>query len=250
MPATDRHYIHGDPVEGKPGLYFCLRCDSFEPKEHFVVCDLGDVYLHGAWYEDTHERRYLEHRQKWLGHDSGEPQTRHGMRIEDDPGNLFRTGTVREQRRPILKVSGTREKTTQDAIETIMSRYPFLNYWGMGLEGAQKPKPTDPKLVAARNTMRSHLGPAEFNTSVGYLQLLERTSTPNPRAHSSYTHKHLAENWGAKNNMSWYVSNGMLIAAALHLGFKFACIRETPYRGRVILNIAKGSIPRDLGWQI
>jgi hypothetical protein len=37
-------------------------------------------------------------------------------------------------------------------------------------------------------------------------------------SYSSYHLKHLAENWGNKNGLSFYISNGALITAALLLG--------------------------------
>ena len=37
--------------------------------------------------------------------------------------------------------------------------------------------------------------------------------------HGSYALKHSAERWGERNGLEGYVSNGALIAAALHLGF-------------------------------
>jgi uncharacterized protein YozE (UPF0346 family) len=35
ISSRKRYYIHGDLSEEKPGVYYCARCDSFEPAEHF-----------------------------------------------------------------------------------------------------------------------------------------------------------------------------------------------------------------------
>ena len=30
-----RYYLHGDRKENSPNLYYCRRCDCFEPEKHF-----------------------------------------------------------------------------------------------------------------------------------------------------------------------------------------------------------------------
>jgi hypothetical protein len=65
----------------------------------------------------------------------------------------------------------------------------------------------------------------EFRTAWAWLLLIDRTTSP--RA-DSYTMKHRAEAWGRANGMSPYVSNGMLIAAAIALS---VAIKRDPRGG-------------------
>ena len=37
--ALTRYYVHGDRHEEKPDMYYCARCDFFEPREHFEDAD-------------------------------------------------------------------------------------------------------------------------------------------------------------------------------------------------------------------
>ena len=32
---SHRYYLHGDQKEGAPTLFFCRKCDRFQPEEHF-----------------------------------------------------------------------------------------------------------------------------------------------------------------------------------------------------------------------
>ena len=111
--APFRHYLHGDPVVGSNGKYYCKRCDAFELSEHFGGdgpgasasgrCGPGITVLYGSDYRLTHEYRYVQERRRWFGA-STKAHARRGSRVAvDDPGNLFRTGTVREQHLPKLE---------------------------------------------------------------------------------------------------------------------------------------------------
>jgi hypothetical protein len=57
---------------------------------------------------------------------------------------------------------------------------------------------------------------AQVATAIGFL----RSCSPAvSRGQNSYALKHQAEDWGFRNGMEHYVSNGALIAAAIYLGF-------------------------------
>ena len=107
MTATERYYLHGDPKEGAVDTYYCQRCDLFVGRAHFAGCTLGTVHRYGARYVETHEWRYVAQRRRLF-------QTfvvGDRRRIEDDPGNLFRTGTPSEQRLPQLVREGAEVAT-------------------------------------------------------------------------------------------------------------------------------------------
>jgi len=57
---------------------------------------------------------------------------------------------------------------------------------------------------------------------------------------TSYTWKHLAER--LRNDSGYNISNGIFIAAAIHLGFT---IKRIPNSPNCFLNISKESIPED-----
>ena len=102
MTATERYYLHGDPKEAAVDTYYCQRCDLFVDRAHFAGCTLGTVHRYGARYVETHEWRYVTQRRRLF-------QTfvvGDRRRIEDDPGNLFRTGTPSEQALPQLVREG------------------------------------------------------------------------------------------------------------------------------------------------
>jgi hypothetical protein len=45
----ERHYIHGDQLEGDPSLFYCSACDSFWHEDHFFnqedkCCNHWDKY--------------------------------------------------------------------------------------------------------------------------------------------------------------------------------------------------------------
>ena len=109
-PPTRRH-LHGDPVESRPGFYYCSRCDFFEPKEHFEACMLRAVHVYKGVYLQTHEHRYVLERRRAF-RTSAKPRIVIGSTVMvDDMGNLFRTGTVKEQHLP--KLERLRNNTTR-----------------------------------------------------------------------------------------------------------------------------------------
>ena len=47
--TIERHYIHGDQLEGDPSLFYCSACDVFFPEDHFFsqeekCCNHWDRY--------------------------------------------------------------------------------------------------------------------------------------------------------------------------------------------------------------
>jgi len=56
-PATIRYYLHGDQDEEDSSAYYCARCDSFYPPDHFE-----NAALHRG---QSHEMRYLESIERW-----------------------------------------------------------------------------------------------------------------------------------------------------------------------------------------
>ncbi|NHF67482.1 YozE family protein [Xanthomonas hortorum] len=55
--AATRYYLHGDQDEEDPSTYYCARCDSFRPPDHFE-----NAALHRG---QSHEMRYLESIERW-----------------------------------------------------------------------------------------------------------------------------------------------------------------------------------------
>ena len=98
-----RHYLHGDPIEDRPGEYYCKKCDSFEPKDHFKECPLSSVLLYGSLRPMTHEYRYVMERRRWFGESEKSRSDRGSLYALDDHGNLFRTNTAKKQHLPKLK---------------------------------------------------------------------------------------------------------------------------------------------------
>jgi hypothetical protein len=80
--------------------------------------------------------------------------------------------------------------------------------------------------------------PREVATAIAYLGRCARTRSAN---YNSYGLKHGAEDWGDRNDMSPYVSNGALIVAAVYLGLKVVPDPGTP-------NAAIGVSSRSVEW--
>ena len=80
-----RYYLHGDPIDQLPGMFYCWPCESFEKKDHFDVCPLGQVYRKGQWVEETHRDQYLRH-MKMANLDE---KIKESCLIVQDANNLF-----------------------------------------------------------------------------------------------------------------------------------------------------------------
>jgi hypothetical protein len=112
----------------------------------------------------------------------------------------------------------TREEAER-AINAVMSEWTDLTCWGFSHPKAEG-------FAKARAELRSD-GISYFIRAVEWLRHIPRRKTVNL---GSYWLKHQAERWGGD-----YVSNGALIAAAIHLGFKVERISGTP---NALINVA------------
>jgi hypothetical protein len=101
VSSANRTYLHGDPVEGSPGTYYCQHCDAFIDRAHFDGCTLKTIRRWKTLYIETHAWRYVQTRRSLR---RLHPETR--ARFIDDLGNLFRTGPVSNQRLPMLERAG------------------------------------------------------------------------------------------------------------------------------------------------
>jgi len=89
-----------------------------------------------------------------------------------------------------------------------MQKYPYLTI--DGLAGDRRPdfEGRRMELVAAVD---------EFERAVAWLSVIPKRKSPNRDDGHSYGLKHAAEEWAGA-----YITNGALIAAAVHLGFPIA----------------------------
>jgi hypothetical protein len=107
----------------------------------------------------------------------------------------------------------------KSAVETVMANWPNLTCWGFAEARSES-------FSEARAQLRSE-GLSYFLRAAEWLSHIPRHKTPNL---GSYFLKHQAERWTGD-----YVSNGALIAAAIHLGFKVEPIQGTP---NALINVA------------
>lgn len=78
-----RYYLHGDQDETDSSLFYCVRCDSFCPPEHFA-----NARLHPG---QSHEMRYLESIERWNERGA---KWRAEWRRPSDPVNLLAAAAV------------------------------------------------------------------------------------------------------------------------------------------------------------
>ncbi|MBW1673630.1 MAG: DUF4263 domain-containing protein [Deltaproteobacteria bacterium] len=98
-----------------------------------------------------------------------------------------------------------------------MEKEPLLNYFGIGLSNIHNNLSSKERrrlFAKHRETLKNAV--EEFRLACNWLSKLEKRKTINEKAPSSYGLKHMAEDWANR-----YISNGVLIAAAIHLGFKY-----------------------------
>ena len=105
----------------------------------------------------------------------------------------------------------TREEA-ETAIDAVMAEWERLTCWGFS-------NPKDKDFAKARAALRDD-GVSYFIRAVEWLHHIPRRNTVSL---DSYWLKHQAEWWSGN-----YVSNGALIAAAIHLGFKVEPISGSP----------------------
>jgi len=85
----------------------------------------------------------------------------------------------------------------------------------------------------------------QFDRACQWLSMQKRTKNINKKALSSYGLKHCVEGWSRDRSvLNPYVANGVLIAAAIHLGFQYEQLDEL--NPNVYLNISKRLIERPL----
>jgi hypothetical protein len=95
------------------------------------------------------------------------------------------------------------------AIQIAQERFPDLGWEGL------YPFPTR---AGTRHLKKATGAPdcAQVATAIAFLRLC---SLAMRRGQGSYALKHQAEEWGMRNDMEHYVSNGALITAAIYLDF-------------------------------
>jgi hypothetical protein len=111
-------------------------------------------------------------------------------------------------------------------IRAVMSAQVQLTHHGLGIfqRGVLSPADRLAHYTEQREQMLGAPALEEFERACEFLVGLDRTSAPT-RTFSSYNLKHFAERWHQHRGIEgrWnreYVSNGMLLAAAYHLGFE------------------------------
>ncbi len=55
LAPSMRYYVHGDLHEERPDMYYCARCDFFEPAQHFDAED----------HVSTRAERYQRSLESW-----------------------------------------------------------------------------------------------------------------------------------------------------------------------------------------
>jgi hypothetical protein len=105
----------------------------------------------------------------------------------------------------------TKDEATK-AIDAVMANWEDLTCWGFSHPKAEG-------FTDARAQLRTE-GVSYFIRAAEWLKHIPRRSSVNL---GSYSLKHQAERWAGD-----YVSNGALIAAAVHLGFKVERIAGSP----------------------
>jgi hypothetical protein len=109
----------------------------------------------------------------------------------------------------------------RNAIKTVMVKEPNLTHFGFEIgSDPQRPRSAEEHEERFRQNREAMLSPqaiGEFMRSIEFLSLAEKRPRIN-KTSSSYGLKHQAERLHRDRAIE-YISNGMLIAAAIHLGF-------------------------------
>jgi hypothetical protein len=131
-------------------------------------------------------------------------------------------------------------------VRAVRDANPRLTHFGFGLYEQHRLSVDAWRLEMSksRDEMLSDQGVSEFERACEYLSLLDRIKTPN-RKHNSYNLKHSAERYHrrhkyADDSVRAYVSNGMLLVAAYHLGFKVVPVSRTS--PNAYLNVSSKSL--------
>jgi len=103
---------------------------------------------------------------------------------------------------------------TRTKIQRAMKTEPLLTDFGLGLPYGTKHHGRKKKLKEEKTRLLNNQ--ERFEVACTWLQGIEKTESINTR-HSSYFLKHITE----RRSGIGHISNGVLIAAAIHCGFTF-----------------------------
>jgi len=120
---------------------------------------------------------------------------------------------------------------TKTKIQRTMKQIPILTDFGLGLpHGTELSCMTRKMKEEKRRLLNSE---ERFESACAWLQGVEKTDDTN-RRYDSYSLKHLVE-----RRIGGHLSNGVLIAAAIHCGFSIKQARLYP---NVLFNMSEDSI--------
>lgn len=133
-------------------------------------------------------------------------------------------------------------KNTRSTVEAILAQHPDLTMKGVGgfCDEGETPEQSRAKMLTDEAL-------AQFERACGWLAKVEKSPSVNKDAGTSYGLKHAAERYWRKQYRAdpatkendAYISEGMFICAALHLGFS---TRREENTASVCVNIAKRSL--------
>ena len=118
---------------------------------------------------------------------------------------------------------------TKEEFENVITAHPTLTIQGFGVDEGQE-QSFDIERDKLLNCYNEALVCEEF------LDLCRRTINPHTSLGSTYGFKHAVERYAKKQGNDLYIPEGVLILAALHLGFKMKPKEGTT---SVYLNISK-----------
>jgi len=114
------------------------------------------------------------------------------------------------------------EPLLRDQISAVVRRRPEITAFGLGVFDQER-KPRSQVTREIQEGQEEMFEPEKlmnFLMCCEWIDQLERTKRPTDR-HDSYGHKHRVERWqGAFRAVESHVSNGMMIAAAIHKGLE------------------------------
>ena len=118
----------------------------------------------------------------------------------------------------------------RDAIKLVLAQEATLTRYGLGVfePWRKTPEQREAELIKGREAMLLPYHMGEFIRARDFLSQFAHRATINTKI-SSYGLKHQAEQFYRERGAgASYVSNGLLIAAAVHLGFKIKQVGDSP----------------------
>ncbi len=118
----------------------------------------------------------------------------------------------------------------RDAIKLVLAQEATLTRFGLGVfePWRKTPEQREAELIKGREAMLLPYHMGEFIRARDFLSQFAHRATINTKI-SSYSLKDQAERFYRERGVSdCYVSNGLFIAAAIHLGFKIKRVRDSP----------------------